>query len=35
VVIVYGDKDMEDRVKKVIGHIAWLLEEIQMIEESG
>ncbi|RGB35644.1 hypothetical protein C1646_667554 [Rhizophagus diaphanus] len=32
-VIIYGDEDMEDRVKKVLGHIAWLLEETQRLDE--
>ncbi|CAG8723671.1 14824_t:CDS:1, partial [Funneliformis caledonium] len=32
-VVVYGDEDMEDRVKKVLGHIAWLLEEAQGLDE--
>uniref|UniRef100_U9TX99 Crinkler effector protein N-terminal domain-containing protein n=1 Tax=Rhizophagus irregularis (strain DAOM 181602 / DAOM 197198 / MUCL 43194) TaxID=747089 RepID=U9TX99_RHIID len=33
VVIIYGDEDMENRVKKVLGHIAWLLEEAQKLNE--
>ncbi|PKK59834.1 hypothetical protein RhiirC2_794242, partial [Rhizophagus irregularis] len=32
-VVIYGDKDMENRVKKVLGHIAWLLEEAQKLDE--
>uniref|UniRef100_U9ULS9 Crinkler effector protein N-terminal domain-containing protein n=1 Tax=Rhizophagus irregularis (strain DAOM 181602 / DAOM 197198 / MUCL 43194) TaxID=747089 RepID=U9ULS9_RHIID len=32
-VIIYGDEDMEDRVKKVLGHIVWLLEEAQKLDE--
>ncbi|PKY31877.1 hypothetical protein RhiirB3_449705 [Rhizophagus irregularis] len=33
VVIIYGDEDMENWVKKVLGHIAWLLEEAQKLNE--
>ncbi|GBC01773.1 hypothetical protein RclHR1_04320014 [Rhizophagus clarus] len=33
VVVVYGDKDMEGRVKTVIGNIAWLIEKIYELEE--
>ncbi|RGB22946.1 hypothetical protein C1646_775258 [Rhizophagus diaphanus] len=33
VVVIYGDKDMENLVKKVLGHIAWLLEEAQKLDE--
>lgn len=33
VVVVYGDEDMEERVKKVLGHIAWLLEKAQKLNE--
>ncbi|RGB22487.1 hypothetical protein C1646_677806 [Rhizophagus diaphanus] len=33
VVIIYGDEDMEDRVKKVLGHIVWLLEEVQRLDK--
>ena len=29
VVIVYNDENMENMVRKVLGHIAWLLEEVQ------
>jgi hypothetical protein len=29
VVVVYNDENMENMVKKVLGHIAWLLEEVQ------
>ena len=29
VVVVYKDKNMENMVRKVLGHIAWLLEEVQ------
>ncbi|CAG8598448.1 14055_t:CDS:2, partial [Funneliformis caledonium] len=29
VVIVYKDENMENMVRKVLGHIAWLLEEVQ------
>ncbi|PKY49122.1 hypothetical protein RhiirA4_464958 [Rhizophagus irregularis] len=32
-VIIYGDEDMEDRVKKVLGHIVWLLGEAQRLDE--
>ncbi|CAB4433372.1 unnamed protein product [Rhizophagus irregularis] len=32
-VIIYGDEDMEDWVKKVLGHIVWLLEEAQRLDE--
>ena len=28
VIIIYGDEDIEDRVKKIIGHIVWLMGEI-------
>ncbi|GBC52702.2 uncharacterized protein OCT59_028684 [Rhizophagus irregularis] len=28
-VVVYKDENMENMVKKVLGHIAWLLEEVQ------
>ncbi|CAI2184335.1 15546_t:CDS:2 [Funneliformis geosporum] len=30
-VIVYGDEDMEDRVKNVLSDIVWLLEEAQRL----
>ncbi|PKK62095.1 hypothetical protein RhiirC2_790868 [Rhizophagus irregularis] len=33
VVIIYGNEDMEDRVKKVLGYIVWLLEEAQRLDE--
>ena len=29
VVVVYKDENMENIVRKVLGHIAWLLEEVQ------
>ncbi|EXX60638.1 Coronin-like protein crn1 [Rhizophagus irregularis] len=29
VVFVYKDENMENMVRKVLGHIAWLLEEVQ------
>jgi hypothetical protein len=29
VIVVYKDENMENMVKKVLGHIAWLLEEVQ------
>ena len=29
VVIVYKDKNVENLVRKVLGHIAWLLEKVQ------
>ncbi len=29
VVVVYKDENMENMVRKVLGHIAWLLEEVQ------
>ena len=29
VVVVYNDENMENMVRKVLGHIAWLLEEVQ------
>ena len=29
VVVVYKDVNMENMVRKVLGHIAWLLEEVQ------
>jgi hypothetical protein len=29
VIIVYNDKNMENMVRKVLGHIAWLLEKVQ------
>ncbi|GBB90811.1 hypothetical protein RclHR1_01790018 [Rhizophagus clarus] len=32
VVVIYGEEDMEDRAKKVLGHIAWLLEEAQRLD---
>ncbi|PKK57945.1 hypothetical protein RhiirC2_797124 [Rhizophagus irregularis] len=32
-VVIYGDKDMENQVKKVLGYIAWLLEKAQKLDE--
>ena len=32
VVVVYKDENMENMVRKVLGHIAWLLEEVQKPE---
>lgn len=29
VIVIYGDYNMEDMITKVLGHIAWLLEEAQ------
>ncbi|GBB96327.1 hypothetical protein RclHR1_27280001 [Rhizophagus clarus] len=29
IVVVYGSENMEDMVEKVLGHIAWLLNEVQ------
>ncbi|PKY30164.1 hypothetical protein RhiirB3_447111 [Rhizophagus irregularis] len=29
IVVVYKDENMENMVRKVLGHIAWLLEEVQ------
>ena len=29
VVVVYNDENMENMVGKVLGHIIWLLEEVQ------
>ena len=29
VVVVYKDENVENMVRKVLGHIAWLLEEVQ------
>jgi hypothetical protein len=33
-VVVYENEDMEAMVERVLGHIAWLLEEVQKPEES-
>lgn len=35
VVIVYNDADMEIKVKKVLSHIIWLLQESQNPSQSG
>jgi hypothetical protein len=29
VVVIYKDENMENMVRKVLGHIAWLLKEVQ------
>ncbi|CAG8602748.1 12274_t:CDS:2 [Gigaspora margarita] len=34
-VIVYGDDDMEKRVKEVLGHIVWLLNDVQNLGENS
>src|SRR3954447_4342965 len=35
VVVVYGNEDMERNVERVLGHIAWLLEEAQKPVEAS
>ncbi|RHZ75348.1 hypothetical protein Glove_216g149 [Diversispora epigaea] len=34
IIVAYKDEDMESRVKRVLGHISWLLEEAQKPTES-
>jgi hypothetical protein len=35
VIVVYGNEDMERNVERVLGHIAWLLEEAQKPEDAS
>ena len=35
VIVVYGNEDMERNVERVLGHIAWLLEEAQKPVEAS
>ena len=35
VVIIYNDENMENMVRKVLGHIAWLLEEVQKLDSDS
>ena len=32
VTVVYDSKNMRDNVERVLGHIAWLLEEVQKLD---
>jgi hypothetical protein len=34
VVVGYGDKDLEAKAKKILGHIVWLLDAVLVREES-
>ncbi|CAG8664335.1 6216_t:CDS:1, partial [Paraglomus brasilianum] len=34
VIVAYDDVDMEDKVKRVLSHIVWLLEEVKKADES-
>jgi len=33
VIVAYDDVDMEDKVKRVLSHIVWLLEEVKKADE--